>query len=482
MINKFLKYRADEPGVFLSVLPVAVLLISLAVLIALHGADSAQSWGPWLLAGSAAVCVVLSLLFTRRTSGDHLKGIKRSAAQILPAIPILLLIGTLSSTWMLSGVVPLLIEYGLAFLAPECFLAVACFVCAIVSVVTGSSWTTIATIGVAFMGVGTVMGYSAGWVAGAIISGAYFGDKMSPLSDTTVLASSTCGVNLFRHIRNMMATSMPAMVIALTVYALAGFVIDTTPTDTALITDAIGRTFELSPWLLVIPFITCVLIAMRAGTLITLAVSTVTGLMGIWIFQPAICDMLLAENGTWWMASLRVLAAPFDLVTGNAMLDDLASTGGAWGMMPTVALVMCAMVFGGVMIGSGMLGRVARAITTRLHSRQGLVGATVGSGVCLNMLTGDQYLSIILGGNIYGEPYRRCGVDSPTLSRALEDSVSVTSVLIPWNSCGLTQSTVLGVSTLVYLPYCLFNILSPLMSVALAVLKRRKEKLSVATA
>lgn len=274
---------------------------------------------------------------------------------------------------------------------------------------------------------------------------------------------------------------MPAMVIALTVYAAAGFMIDTAPTDTALITEAIDHTFNMSPWILLIPFVTCVLIAFRTGTLITLAVSTLTGLAGIWIFQPEISGMLLAGSGSWFMGSLKVLALPFDLVTGNSMLDELASTGGAWGMMPTVALVLCAMVFGGVMIGSGMLGRVARAITTKLQTRLGLVGATVGSGVCLNMLTGDQYLSIILGGNIYSEPYRRCGVDSPALSRALEDSVSVTSVLIPWNSCGLTQSTVLGVSTLAYMPYCLFNILSPFMSIILAVLKRRKEKLSMAT-
>ncbi|MCM1484552.1 MAG: sodium:proton antiporter [Muribaculaceae bacterium] len=457
----------------LSLIPVSVLLLTLAVMIVIAGADSAQTWGPWMLAGAAVVAAALSLLFTRVRPASLYAGLRKSASQILPAVPILFLIGTLSATWMLSGVVPLLIDYGLMFLQPQCFLVTACCVCAAVSLVTGSSWTTVATIGVAFMGVGTVMGYSLGWIAGAIISGAYFGDKMSPLSDTTVLASSSCGVKLFTHIRNMMATSMPAMGIALVVYAVAGFVIDTAPADANAITHAIGREFHLTSWLLVIPGITCVMIALRADTLLTLAVSTLTGLAGIWIFQPEIASDLTGSSPL--IGSLRLIAFPTSLSTGNAMLDELSATGGALGMLPTVLLILCAMLFGGVMIGSGMLSALAGAITSRLHGRNSLVSATVASGVGLNMLTGDQYLSIILGGNIYSDPYRRCGVSEPTLSRALEDSVSVTSVLIPWNSCGLTQATVLGVATLAYAPYCLFNILSPLMSVAVAwVVTRRK--------
>ena len=474
MVNIFKKSRKEVPGLALSIVPVVALLSALTALIAVSGAESAQEWGPWLLGGAAVFATLLGLLFTRCGWRGIVTGIKKSATQILPAIPILLLIGTLSSTWMLSGVVPYLIDFGVHLLSPESFLLITCCVCSLVSMVTGSSWTTIATIGVAFMGVGTVMGYSEAWTAGAIISGAYFGDKMSPLSDTTVLASSSCGVDLFKHIRNMVATSAPALMIALIVYTLTGMMIDTVPTDAPAITNAIADTFNLSPWILTIPAVTCLMLALRAGTLWTLAAGSVAGLAGIWIFQPEIAAGL-SDNGTI-TGMLSVLAMPTSIDTGNSMLDNLVATGGAAGMLPTVALVLCAMLFGGAMIGTGMLGSLARAITSRLHNHGSIVSATVGSGLCLNMLTGDQYLSLILGGNIYSGPYRTNGISDTTLSRSLEDSISVTSVLIPWNSCGLTQSTVLGVSTLAYAPFCIFNLLSPVMSIVVAWIQHRRKR------
>lgn len=457
--------RATAPSLALSLAPIILLLSLIIGIIIWLGADAVQPYSYLILLGAAALSLTLSKLFTRRRQ-TLLPGIMRSARQILPAVPILLLIGTLSSTWMLSGVVPGLIYYGLELLSPSTFLFVSCFVCAVISVVTGSSWTTIATIGVALMGVGAVMGYSEGWVAGAIISGAYFGDKVSPLSDTTVLASSSCGVPLLTHIRFLMLTSIPAIAVALAIYWAAGYFIDPMAgSHGGEIMAALESTFNLSAWVLVIPAITITMLAMRAGTVLTLAIGSVTGLIGIWVFQP----QLTTELGTSvWEGVARVLFTSTSVDTGSAMLNPLISTSGIEGMLPTVWLVMSAMIFGGVMIGTGMLGTITHAITRRLSRARSLVSVTVGSGLFVNCCTADQYLSIIIGGNVFRNAYRRMGVKPQVLSRALEDSISVTSVLIPWNSCGVTQSTVLGVATLVYLPFCVFNYLSPLMSIAMA--------------
>ena len=389
----------------------------------------------------------------------------------------LIFIATVSTTWMLSGVVPTLIHYGLSIINPTFFLVTTCVVCAAISVLTGSSWSTIATIGVAFMGIGTVMGFSAGWIAGATISGAYFGDKVSALSDTTVVASSTCGVDLFDHIRYLMITAVPSMGIALIAFALVGVLTPATPESTSAdIISHLGRTFSITPWTLVIPVITGALIAMRVSTLLTLAISSTLGLAGIFIFQPHLVSHLMESVPAYGSDILTyahmirdVLWSETTFSTGYELLDNLVSTGGITGMLPTVALVLCAMFFGTAMIGTGMLERITRAFTRRLRRRVSIVGATVGSGLLLNSCTADQYLSIIIGGNMYRTLYRRHGMEARLLSRTLEDSISVTSVLIPWNSCGVTQSMVLGVPTLVYLPYCIFNYLSPLMSLAMAI-------------
>ncbi len=459
------------PGVAVSAILIVALIGALVTVIVLKGADSVQDYGYLMLLSAAAIC-----LFAARCSGTLnrqmlMAGLWKSGRQILPAIPILVFIGTLSATWMLSGVVPTLIHYGLDMLDAQVFLPVACMVCAVVSVVTGTSWTTIATIGVAFMGIGTVMGYSPGWIAGAIISGAYFGDKVSPLSDTTVLASSSTGVDLFRHIRFLTITTAPAMLVALGVYALVGFTSDGIgAADSLGMTRALEECFNITPWILVIPGLTAVMIAMRLRTDLTLALSSLTGLAGMFIFQPGIVGALGGDGGfvSAVKMSMEVLMTSTGITTGNELLDSLVSTSGVAGMMPTVLLVLGAMFFGGAMLGTGMLQSITGWFTGRLRSPLRMVGATVGSGLFLNSCTGDQYLSLIVGANMYKAAYRKAGLKPQLLSRSLEDSVSVTSVLIPWNSCGLTQSTVLGVATLVYAPFCLFNILSPVLSVLVA--------------
>lgn len=384
----------------------------------------------------------------------------------MPAIPVLLSIATVSASWMMSGVVPTLIVYGLEILNPMLFLFLTCSICAIVSVLSGTSWTTIATIGVAFIGIGSVMGYEPGWIAGAIISGAYFGDKVSPLSDSTVLASTSCGVEMFTHIKYMMITTVPSMTISLLVFLAYGLFSSPQPMiEQHDIIVHLQSTFNISPWPLLIPLITCTLIIFRVKPLMTLIISTSLGIIGMFIFQPQIVASI-DNNG--FLAVIKVLFTSTSIDTGDEMLNSLVATGGMEGMMPTIYLVLCAMTFGGMLLGSGMIAAITKAFTRRLHSIRSIVTTTVGSGLFFNACTGDQYLSIILGGNVYKKLYRDNGLETRLLSRTLEDSVSVTSVLIPWNSCGVTQATVLGVATLTYLPYCIFNYLSPIMSIIVA--------------
>ena len=426
-----------------------------------EGADAIAGYSPVVLLGSAALSVVLSFVFGALSRRGMTVGFVRSARQILPAVPMLICIAMVATTWMVSGVVPTLIVYGLEVLTPTLFLVTACVVCALISVLTGSSWSTIATIGVALMGIGQVMGFSAGWIAGAIISGAYFGDKISPLSDTTVVASSACGVDLFAHMRYLMLSSVPALLLALVVFAVKGFMSDAADADQGMMLDgALRTTFNITPWTLVIPAITLALIAFRVPTLLTLAASALLGFVGIFVFQPDLGHSVISAGGMLWSGNA--------MDTGVERLDSLVSTGGISGMMSTVALVLSAMMFGAAMMGTGMLASITRSFTSRLHKRTSIVGATVGSGLFMNSTTADQYLSLIITGNMYRNVYRQFGLEPRLLSRTIEDSVSVSSVLIPWNSCGITQSTVLGVSTMVYFPYCIFNILSPCMSLLLA--------------
>ena len=451
----------NKPPLWASILPVAILLVSLVSLIAIEGAHAINEYSQALLLLSSAIAFVLSALTGSLGKRGLKVGFSRSARQILPAIPMLLFIAMVATTWMMSGVVPTFIDYGLKLLNPTMFLVTTCACCALISVLTGSSWTTIATIGVAFMGIGSVMGYEEGWIAGAIISGAYFGDKVSPLSDTTIVASSACGVDLFKHIRYLMITAIPAMAIALIVFFITGLFTDTVGTaESSSLIESLEATFNLSIYTLTIPLATLIMIALKVPTLITLATAAMMGFAGIFVFQPEISDSLLS--------AMTSVISGFSVSTGNQQFNSLVATGGITGMLPTILLVLSAMIFGCVMIGTGMLDVITHAVTRHLNRRGSIVTATVASGLFVNSCTADQYLSLIITGNMYRNVYKRLRLDPRLLSRTIEDSVSVTSVLIPWNSCGITQSTVLGVSTLVYFPYCIFNILSPCMSILIA--------------
>ena len=405
-----------------------------------------------------------------QTLEDAIIGNMRSAT---PAIIILLLIGAIAGTWMASGIIPTLIYYGLKILHPSIFLPASCIICAVISLLTGSSWTTIATIGVALMGVGRALGFEDGWIAGAIISGAYFGDKISLMSDTTVLASSTVEVPLFTHIKYMLITTTPSLLIALVVFAVVGFSGATaTVADTLTIEASLQQTFNISPWLLIVPLVTGLLIAKKLPAIVTLFASALMAAVAMIIAQPDIVqqiaqtDVVSALNS--FKAVVQVVTTSSLVETHNELLNNLVATRGMSGMMDTIWLIICAMCFGGVMYGSGMQSALSQ-IFLRLACRTvSVVGSTVCSGLFFNLATGDQYISIILTGRLFHQLYDERKLEGRLLSRSVEDSATVTSVLIPWNSCGMTQSTVLGVATLTYMPYCIFNIVSPLMSIIVA--------------
>ena len=461
-------YRKGIPSPIASAIPIIFLISSLVTLLIVKGTDAIFDNSQLILLSAALLAFTISRIFYP-CSWNMLKiGMFKSAKQILPAIPILLLISMVSATWMFGGIVPSLIYYGLEIINPKTFLVVTCVVCSVISVLTGSSWTTCATIGIAFMGIGSIMGYDEAWIAGAVISGAYFGDKMSPLSDTTVVAASTTGVKLFDHIKYLFITTTPAMIIALTVYLIMGLTMnETSVSHNKELVEQLTHTFNISPWLLLAPVITCALIVMRVNVLITLAISTMLGIIGLIAFEPQVMNILAADS-TNFAAILKLLFTNTSIETYNPLLNELVATGGVQGMMVTIYLILSAMIFGGVMLGTGMLSSITRSCLKGIKKTSSAVTATVGSGLFMNSCTGDQYLSIIITANIFKNLYKKLGLEARLLGRSIEDSVSVTSVLIPWNSCGVTQSTVLGVATLSYLPFCIFNYLCPIISIVIA--------------
>ena len=380
---------------------------------------------------------------------------------------------------MVSGVVPTMIYYGMKVIFPSIFLFASCAICALISIMTGSSWTTIATVGVALVGIGTAQGYEPGWIAGAIISGAYFGDKVSPLSDTTVLASSSAGTPLFTHIKFMMISTVPSFAIAMIVFLVVSLMHQTpSAVHTADFTNDLTSTYNISPWLLLVPVITGVLIARKVPAILTLFVASVVAGLFALFFQPHILGAIandLVPDRAMQLSFLDGFKGLFisyygstAIDTGNAALNDLVATRGMTGMMNTIFLIISAVTFGGTLVGSGMLQSLTEMLTRYIRRRVTMVSATVGTGIFSNMITGDQYLSIILTSSLYQKLYKERGYEPQLLSRSVEDSATVVSVLIPWNSCGMTQATVLKVATLEYLPYCLFNLISPLMSIFIA--------------
>lgn len=461
------------PSPLLSLVPVLVLVGLLFFTVRIFGSDALSGGSQVVLLTATAICSIIAVFYCKVRWKTIEISITNNVAGVTVAVFILLIIGALSGSWMISGIVPTLIYYGMQIIHPKFFLASTCIICAIVSVMTGSSWTTIATIGIALLGIGQAQGFANGWIAGAIVSGAYFGDKISPLSDTTILASSITDTPLFKHIRYMLITTVPTILLTLLIFTIAGFTHEATATDQiAVYSASLKDTFHISLWLLVVPVITGILIAKRVPSVVTLFVSAALAGVCALVFQPHLLHEIAGEGQQGIAALCKGLLITFygstQIETGNVALNELVTTSGMGGMMGTVWLIICAMAFGGAMTASGMIGSITSVFLRFMKRTVGVVASTVVSGLFMNLATADQYISIILTGNMFKDIYQKKGYESRLLSRTIEDGVTVTSPLIPWNTCGMTQATILGVSTFTYLPYCFFNLISPLMSILVA--------------
>lgn len=470
-----------RPTLLQAFIPIVCLIILLTLNVLYFGDDTLSGANQIALLLSAAVAGVIAIRLKLKWTFIRAHVVK-SIGSAMPAILILLLIGSLAGTWMLSGVVPALIYYGLKIIHPSIFLFAAVVTSSIVSLATGSAWSTIATIGIALLGIGQALGLPTGMVAGAIISGAYFGDKMSPLSDTTNLAPAMAGTDLFTHIRYMMITTVPTMSITLIIFLVIGFTnnFGNNDTDVQAVLDQIGQTFNISPLLLIVPVLLIAVIIKKVPPLPAILFGTLLGAAFAIIFQPELIKLVGGPHGYFKRTYIGVMQSMFGSIsieTGNQLVNDLLTTRGMAGMLDTIWLILAAMVFGGVMDSAGLLKRISEAIIQRAKSTGSLIASTVVTSIFFNITASDQYIAIVVPGRMFAKTYRERGLKPEVLSRTLEDGGTVTSVLVPWNTCGATQSRVLGVSTLTYLPFCFFNIISPFMTILVAVLNYKIRRL-----
>ena len=460
----------------MSFIPFIVLIVLITCCVAVFGNATLDGASQVSLLAASAVSVLVGH-FSKRLTWENLEHeITRKVANCTPAIIILLLIGAIGGTWMVSGIVPSMIYYGMQILRPEIFLVSSSLLCAMVSLMIGSSWTTVATIGVALMGIGKAHGFDDGWIAGSIITGAYFGDKLSPLSDTTVLASSVSGTPLFTHIQYMMYTTVPTFCVSLMIFLIAGLTMNVTGQgNVAEFMDGLQHTFVISPWLLLVPMLTGVMIARRWPSLVVLFLAIMmAAVVGLFV-QPELVRQIadVSDDAGFvglYKGMMQVCYGSTEIETGVPMLNELVHTSGMGGMMPTIWLIICAQTFGGTLTATGQLQDLMHLVVRFVRGTASMVASTVGTALFCNIALADQYLSIVLSSQIFRDTYREKGYESRLLSRSCEDGATVTSVLVPWNTCGMTQSTVLGVATLTYLPYCFFNLLSPVTSVVVAAL------------
>ena len=455
----------------MSLIPFLVLIALISCCVAVFGSATLDGASQVSLLVASAVSVLIGH-FTKRLEWENLeKELTDKIASCTPAIIILLLIGAIGGTWMVSGIVPTMIYYGMQIIRPEVFFVSSSLLCALVSLMIGSSWTTVATIGLALMGIGKAHGFDDGWIAGSIITGAYFGDKLSPLSDTTVLASTVSGTPLFTHIRYMLFTTVPTFCISLTIFLIAGFTMDVQGHgNVAEFMDGLQHTFVISPWLLIVPVLTGIMIARKWPSMVVLFMAIMLAAIVGLLVQPDLVKQISGHSGMLasYKGMMQVCYGSTNIETGVPMLNELVHTSGMAGMMPTIWLIICAQTFGGALTATGQLQDLMRIVLRWVRGAASLVASTVGTAIFCNIAMADQYLSIMLSSSMFKDTYREKGYEPRLLSRSCEDGATVTSVLVPWNTCGLTQSTVLGVATLTYLPYCFFNYLSPLMSIFIA--------------
>ena len=472
------------PRLGVALVPIVFLVLLLSVTVYVFGDDSTGGPVQVVLVLSGALAAVVAV--AGGSSWVELReGIKKSVYASISAVLLLLLIGALAGSWMLSGIIPTIIYYGLEVLHPVVFLFAACCTSSVVSLATGSSWSTVATVGIALLAIGKALGFSEGMVAGAVISGAYFGDKVSPLSDTTNLAATVAGVDLFKHIRYMLYTTVPSIALTLLLFLGIGFFgTDAlhSEDDVQLILRSLDEVFFISPLLFVVPALVVWMILRRVAPMPALLGGTLMGSVAALLAQHAVVAEVGGGEGVYAVALfkgvMKSLYTSVNIATGHPIVDDLLSTRGMSGMLNTVWLILCAVSFGGIMEASGFLRRISVELVRWTSGDASLVTTTTGSCLFFNLTTSDQYLSIIISGKIFERAYRDQGLRPEVLSRTLEDSATVTSVLVPWNTCGATQASVLNVATIAYAPFCFFNIISPFMTVLYAVARVRIRRFS----
>ncbi|MFT5847631.1 MAG: NhaC family Na+:H+ antiporter, partial [Psychroserpens sp.] len=463
-----------ELNIWEALIPVIALVGMLAYNIYVFGDDALSGSNQFILLLGAAVAAIVG--FKNKTSYKRmLEEVAENVKSTTGALLILLMVGALAGTWLISGIIPTMIYYGLQTLNPTIFLAACVVICSIISIATGSSWTTSATVGIALVGIGETLGISIGMTAGAVLSGAYFGDKMSPLSDTTNLAPAMAGGELFAHIKYMALTTIPTIVITLIIFIIIGLNIDTSGTPVIQDKlDAIDGAFNISPWLFIVPALVIVMIIKKTPPLIALLLGSLLGGVAAIVAQP---DIVVAIAGaetlnfrSAYEGVMNALTVDTVVTTSSAELNDLFTAGGMKGMLGTIWLIICAMVFGGVMDAIGALSRITKSLLKMATTTFGLFASTVASCLALNLTASDQYLALVIPGKMFKQAYEDRGLAPENLSRTLEDSGTVTSVLIPWNTCGAYHSKVLFgyAGATAYIPYAFFSIISPFMTLLFA--------------
>ncbi len=474
--------RNKELSIWEAFLPILILVALLAYNVFVFGDDALSGSNQFILLIGGAVAAIVG--FSNKVSYQTMiEEVSNNVKSTTGAILILLFVGSLAGTWLISGVIPSMIYYGLKLLNPTFFLPASLVICCIISLATGSSWTTSATVGIALVGIGGAMGIPMGMTAGAVISGAYFGDKMSPLSDTTNLAPAMAGTDLFTHIRYMTLTTVPSITITFIVFIIIGFTIDKGgAADTKELLQAIDSRFYISPWLFLVPATVIFLIIKKTQPLIALLIGTLLGAVFALIFQAhvlaAIEGVAQLDFKSAYIGIMNAMTTDTAVETGNAQLNELFTTGGMSGMLSTIWLILCAMVFGGIMDAIGALATISSAMLKMANSVFGLFFSTTASCVILNATASDQYLAIVVPGKMFSKAFQEKGLAPENLSRTLEDSGTVTSALVPWNTCGAYQSKVLGVAVEEYFVYAIFNYLSPFMTLFFAAFQIKIKKLA----
>ncbi len=464
-----------ELSIWEALIPVIILMLMLAYNIFFAGGELLGEYSNQFILLFGGVVAAIVGFFNKVSFKIMLVEILENMKSVFVPIMILFLVGALAGTWLVSGIIPAMVYYGLQVLSPAIFLPASVVIAAIISIATGSSWTTSATVGIALVGIGTALGIPSGMIAGAVISGAYFGDKMSPLSDTTNLAPAMAGTDLFTHIRYMAITTIPTITITLIVFSIISTTLVTTGTaDVSGLLNTIKTSFNITPYLFIVPLAVIALILTKTKPLVALGTGVVLAAVFAFIFQSEILNSL---SDSKFSSIINAVFIDTEIKTDNEKLNELFSSGGLIGMLWTIFLISCAMVFGGIMDAIGALARITSALLKVASSVFGLFASTVISCLGLNVIASDQYLAIVIPGKMFKKAFDDKELAPENLSRTLEDSGTVTSVLIPWNTCGAYQSTVLGVGVGEYFMFAIFNWLSPFMTLLFAAFRIKIKQL-----